>query len=326
MMLMIAGFFTLGLAPIVSKMERYMPRAVAILCLYVIFFGLLTVLVVQVLPIIFEQLMQILSDLKALIINTNTHEIRIPGLERFAIELDMSQVQTLLSDNLTQITQNVQSLGTTTLGIVGSVLSGVGNIFLTATILFFMLLEREIVADALLIPLPKDSRAKVIHNLERVQNRIADWFRAQIYLMVSIGVAMYIGMKILEYTLGMPYALTISLVAGMMELFPYIGVLITGLLATIIALNISGWLALLVMAWIALIQFLEGNILVPMIMERVIGLPAVASILALAVGATLGSYLGGLGMAVICMILAFPVAAIIAIFVAEYERNHKDPQ
>ena len=137
-----------------------------------------------------------------------------------------------------------------------------------------------------------------------------------------MGTFMYVGMKIFEWMFGMKYAATIGLLAGIMELFPYIGVLITGVLCLLIAINISWLLVAIVLVWIGIAQFLEGNFLVPLIMEKVVGLSSVVTILAIAIGGILGSALGGVPLAILGMIFSVPIVASVAIFVEEY--IHRD--
>ena len=119
----------------------------------------------------------------------------------------------------------------------------------------------------------------------------------------------------------MKYAATIAIVTAVMSLFPYIGVMITGLLCVLIAVNISWVLVIAVLIWIGISQILEGNFLSPIIMEKTTGLSPVVVLLALSAGAVLGSALGGIGLAVMGMIFAVPVAASVAIFVEEYRKR-----
>jgi len=150
---------------------------------------------------------------------------------------------------------------------------------------------------------------------------MAEWFKGQFILMVCMGSFMYVGMKIFEYFFGMKYAFTIGLLAGVMELFPYIGVLLTGLLCLVVAINISWILAIAVLVWIGLAQFLEGNFLVPVVMEKVVGLSSVVVMLAVSTGGILGAAFGGVPLAILGMIFAVPVSASVAIFVEEYVKR-----
>ncbi len=316
----ISFFLAIGLAPIVSAIERWkVPRPLAILLLYVLFLGGLGVLFVKIIPILAEQLLDIAYDLRSFILN---NEIKVPFLqgmlERFGAELNPEAMQAWISENLAVISQNLQSAAGSAFGVMSQVFKGVFNLIFAMVLLFFILMEREQIANFALALFPKKDREYILEKSEVIQTKMSQWLRGQVILMFSVGTFMYVGMKILELTLGMKYAATIGLLAAFMEVFPYIGVIITGLLAGLIALNISWVVLVAVLIWIAITQFLEGNVLVPIVMEKVVGLSSVATLLALAVGGLLGNAIGGVPLSILGMILAVPVAASISIFVEEY--------
>ncbi len=316
-------FLALGLSPLVSSIERHrIPRPLAILFIYVIFLGMLGLLFYTVVPILGDQLLSISQDVRTFFTESGAQGSWLHDILS-QLQMDPNLAQKFISENLSQISQNLQSVAGSTFVIVGGIFQGVFNFIFALVVLFFLLMEREQVGRFILLLFPERDRAYLQEKTIRVQNKVAAWFRGQVILMVSVGVSMYVGMKFLEFFFGMQYAATIGMLAGFMELFPYIGVIITGILSGLVALNISWELFLAVMAWIALIQFLEGSLLVPLVMERVTGLPSVMVILALAIGGVLGSALGGVPMAILGMILSIPIAASIAIFVTEYEQKKR---
>ncbi len=141
---------------------------------------------------------------------------------------------------------------------------------------------------------------------------MVEWFRGLLILMAAMGTFMYVGMKVFEIFFDMKYAATLALVAAFAELFPYIGPLITGALAVLIAVNISWILVLIVLIWVIIAQFLEGNFLVPIVMEKAVGMSSVTVMLALSIGGILGNAIGGVPMAILGMILSIPVGASIS--------------
>ena len=321
----ISFFLAIGLTPAVNILEGWkIPRPLAILVLYLVFFGCLGVLFVGVIPILAEQLMAIARDASAYISTNGAESGWIKDtLDKFGIGIDAHSAQQWISNNLAVISKNLQSAAGSAFGIMSNVFKGVFNLVFALVLLFFILLEREKLAEFILSIFPSKDRAYIESRSKSVQKKMASWFKAQGILMLSVGAFMYVGMKVLQWTMGMQYAATIGLMAAFMELFPYIGVLVTGLLAGLIALNISWVLLLAVVIWIAITQFLEGNVLVPMVMEKVIGLSSVATLLALAIGGLLGNALGGVPLAILGMIFSVPIAASISIFVEEYVQKHK---
>ncbi len=315
-------FLALGLSPAVGAMERKkIPRPLSILIIYILFLGCLGILFYNIVPIVGQQLLSLSKDAHDFFSESQQFPIVNELLARF--DMDPTVFQTSISEHLAAISKNLQGITGSTLVILTEVFQGVFNFVFALVVLFFMLMEREQIGNFILALFPERDRAYLREKISSVQEKMADWFQGQLILMISIGLAMYVGMKIFEYSFGMQYAATIGLLAGFMELFPYIGVLITGIFAGLIALNLSVAAVFAVIGWMILIQFLEGNLLVPIVMERVTGLPSVVVILALAIAGVLGSAIGGLPLAILGMILSIPLAASIGIFVQEYaQKNH----
>ncbi len=318
---LICFFLAMGLSPIVSSLEkRKIPRPLAILLLYILFLGVLGILFYQIVPIMAKQLLAIAQDLRIFFAQDQS---KYPWLQEIftRFSFNPTDAERFISDNLASISRNLNSVAGSTFNILSGIFQGVFNFFFTLVVLFFLLMERETIGQFFVALIPAKDRHNIQEKTIRVQQKMASWFRGQIILMLSIGISMYIGMKILEYFFGMPYAITIGLLAGIMELFPYVGLMVTYVLAGLIALNISWILFFIVIGWIALIQFLEGNLLVPIVMERVTGLPSVVVILSLAIGGTVGNAFGGVPLAIVGMIMSIPVAASIGIFVGEYTKR-----
>ena len=317
-----AFFLSMGLSPFLSKLESYgLPRPVAILLLYVLFLGVLGLVFVKVIPIMAEQLLDISYDLRALILNGNIEQYPWLVTTMEQMNFDPAELQRLLSQNIAMLAGNLQDIAGSTLGVLISIFQGFFNMVFALVLMFFILLEREKIASFGLLLFPPKNRDYVENKFVTVQKKMAEWFRGQFILMVCMGSFMYVGMKIFEYFFGMKYALTIGLLAGIMELFPYIGVLLTGLLCVVVAINISWGLVIAVLVWMGIAQFLEGNFLVPVVMEKVVGLSSVVVMLVVAMGGVLGAAFGGVPLAILGMIFAVPMSASVAIFVEEYVKR-----
>jgi len=317
----ISFFLAISLSPIVGALEKHkIPRPIAILLLYVLFFGAIGILFVQIIPIIAEQLQNIATDLTKFL-SKGTNEI--PFLTNFfeTLQIDTDYIQTFIADNLSAISKNLQSIAGSTFGILSGLFSGVFNFIFSLVLLFFILLEREQMSDFFIRLVTKEKRKIVEAKIEIIQRKMVEWFKGLLILMITMGAFMYIGMKVFEIFFGMKYAATIALLAAFAELFPYIGPLITGVLAVLIAVNISWILVVVVIVWILIAQFLEGNLLVPIVMEKAVGMSSVAVMLALSIGGILGNAFGGVPMAILGMILSIPIGASLSFFVSEYVKR-----
>jgi predicted PurR-regulated permease PerM len=123
--------------------------------------------------------------------------------------------------------------------------------------------------------------------------------------MFIIGLTTYIGLTIL----GIEYALPLAVIAGLLELVPTIGPIISSVPAILIALVQSPVLAIAVAALYLLIQQAENNIIVPKVMERAVGVLPLVTILALLIGGTLFGVVGA--------VIAVPTVAMIQVVVEE---------
>ncbi len=133
--------------------------------------------------------------------------------------------------------------------------------------------------------------------------------QGQLFLGVIVGVLVYIGLSLL----GIRFALLLAIIAGILELVPYIGPVLSAIPAVILAFFQAPILALWILILYIVVQQLENYLLVPVIMKKVVGLNPVVVIIALLIG---GKLLGILGI-----ILAVPAAAVLAEFFKDIKRK-----
>ena len=322
---LISLFVALGMSPIIDGFEKFkIVRPLAIILIYLVFIGMIAVVFVGIIPIMAEQLGDIALNAREFLQNYDAKSY--PWLEKASnyLKFDLSEIEEFISGNIGQISENLQNVAGSTIGVVKEIFNGVLNFIFGLVLIFFILMEKEAIGHFLLHLMPVDIHEYMEDKSHSVQRKIAQWIRGQAILMFLVGLVMYFGLKIFEYWFGMPYALTIAIICGVMGLFPYIGVLLSGALALLVSLNLGIWYApIAVLGLIGLTQFLEGNVLSPLIMGKVVGLSPVVVILSLAIMGTLGNHFGGVPLAIVCMILSIPVAASLSIFIEEYvHRDH----
>jgi predicted PurR-regulated permease PerM len=168
---------------------------------------------------------------------------------------------------------------------------------------FYWLTAREQILNLLLrlSPLSRRSYVELIWN--DVEKTLCAYVRDQVILIVVIGVAAYVGLVIL----GIPYAPALAIIAGLTEAIPLVGPFLGAIPAVLVGFTISPTTGLLIAGWYLLIQQLEGNILVPKIMEHQVGLNPLLVMIALIAGGTLNGMVGAL--------LAVPIAGALQVIV-----------
>jgi predicted PurR-regulated permease PerM len=191
---------------------------------------------------------------------------------------------------LTQLAAWGPSLFSTLIALLGALLFS-----------YYWLLYRERAVQALALLLPIDWRERGRELWEQSEGKIGAFVRGQLLLGLSVGLLSLAG----YWLVGLPYAVLLAIIAGVMELIPVVGPIIAALPALAVGLSVSpehGIYALLVAT---LVQQLENNLLVPRIMDRTVGVSPVVSFVALIAFVALFGFVGAL--------LAIPLAAVIQV-------------
>jgi len=191
-------------------------------------------------------------------------------------------------------------------------------VFSNVTILFSFLilsvyisLDWENLKEKFIGLFPDKLKKEVSNTLVELETTIGIWVKGQFTLMLVIGVVSYVALLLL----GVESPLALALIAGLLEIVPIIGPIIAGTIAAGIAFLTSPIQALSVIVAFILIQQLEGNILVPKVMEKISGYSPIVILIALLVGGNLFGVIG--------TIVAVPVLMVSGIVIRAVVRNLK---
>lgn len=312
---LISLFFAAAFNPFVDKMERWrVPRWVGILLIYVVALSVFVLLVTMFVPLIVEQLTQIAGSLKDLVMGLVEGDSYLPFkdkiepyLKDFVESIDISQVQTYLEN----AANSLASVAGNGFELLGAVFSNLMNFFVVLVLTFFMVVERSALGEFFHSLLPSRYGGYAASKAGMVQDKIGAWLRGQVMVCLLIGFLVYVGLALL----GVEYALTLGMFAAVAELIPYLGPVMAGVPAVLIAFNQDPWLALWALVFYVMIQAIEGNIMVPIIMEKAVGLSPIVIILAMMIGFQFFGIVG--------MVIAVPLATALKLFVQDYTEMEK---
>lgn len=153
--------------------------------------------------------------------------------------------------------------------------------------------------------IPPEARPRAKSTIERLGFTLTKWLKGQMFAMFIIFTLTGIGLTVL----GVPMAIALALIAGLLNFIPNFGPLIAMAPAILIALTLSVNKAIIVAVLYILVQILESNIITPSIQKKLINIPPALSILA---QLFMGILSGGWGL-----VLATPLVAIVMIIVQE---------
>lgn len=325
LVVILASFIAIVIDSSVRRLERIgIPRSVGVLLIYVLFLSLTVFMVASLIPIVANQL----QDIARFVNQTadsflGNPEVSFPFFsdamnERLTFMLQEGLQSMGIKDRASALFQFGQNLGTVAqssvgfaVQIAGSVVNFIVNLILILVLAFFIQLERENIDDFIRALLPAEYRGYYDAKSDAVYQKMTQWFQGQLILCVAIGVLVFIALTIL----GMPYALTLALLAGFTEFIPYAGPLIAALPAIFIALSQKGIIWMLVVAvTYYIVQLCENNLLVPLVMKHTVGLSPIAIIVGMLIGVSFPDTVHP----VVGIILAVPATAIITIFVHDF--------
>lgn len=268
-LLFISFIFMSAMRPVVEKLVSWsVPRALGILLVYIAVITVFVIVGTFIVPPLVEQTVRLVTNLPEFLEPLSPY-----------VQLDFNTV-------LGQIAPLGQNVARFTLGIFSNVLT----IFTILVFSFYFLLERKNLKTYLMALVGTEMADRTLNIVRKAENRMGAWVNGQLVLMIIIGTTCYIGLSLL----GVSYALPLALVAGLLEAVPIIGPNIAAVPAILVAFTISPWLAAAVAALYFIVQQVENNILVPTVMRRAVGVPPLASLLALMVGGRLAGVLGAI--------------------------------
>ena len=179
-------------------------------------------------------------------------------------------------------------LGNNALIFTGKFFTGIFSLLAIFVLSFYLTLGKEKINKAIATLFPTRLENKVLSIIYQIEQKLGAWSRGQILLSFSIGLCTWIALSLL----GIPSALPLAFIAGILEIVPTVGPIISAIPAIIIALTISPGIAIAVAILYVVIQMLENNFLVPKIMERAVGLNPILVIAGVMAGGKLMGILG----------------------------------
>jgi predicted PurR-regulated permease PerM len=291
---------------------RGMRRSVAIIVVYVIAVLLFLEFLNLTLTPLINEIVRLLQDLPGLARQLQEQADRLAEIyDRLAIP---DAIRQWIESMVTSITEGGPSGGpafdpTDLLPVLTGVTSVVGGLFAYVILpvwVFYVMKDRVVLTRQFDRSLPAAWRFDVWAILRIVRRVFGQWVRAQLILGVTVGVFTFIGLLILSATVDPifgRYAILLSVTAGILELLPIIGPIISAIPAVLLAATAGIEAVIAALALYLIVQQVENNVLVPKIQGDAIELHPALVMFAIVIGGSLAGLLGA--------ILALPVAAAI---------------
>lgn len=304
-----------AIPPVDALVRRGWPRTAATSLLFVIGIGVVTAIVVMLVPVLADELIDLAQNTRSLVEalvreGPQTLPVIGPSLARFTQNIDPEVLASELQQPLQELGKSLLSLTAGAAGAAGKLAIALFDLVGVVVISFYMVLRRSMLEGLTARLTPRGYRARALRLHGRILTRMGAWLRAQLLVMFFAFILSWIGFEII----GLKYALALSILAGVFSIVPVVGWFSAGILAALIALTQSVWVFLGALIVILVVHFFEAYIFIPLVTERAVGLSPVSVLIVLLLGAKLAGLLG--------VLLAVPITTAFAVL---FEDRDEEP-
>jgi predicted PurR-regulated permease PerM len=282
-----------AIEPGVTALEEHnIPRVLSVISIYLLTLAGVVLFIVFFLP-------PIISDISGIFTQAPEYirSLQLEGsflAESFGTAADPLSISEIINRLQAISLENTEDI----FGVVSSVFGGVLNFLLIVTLSFYLSVQRDGVQNFLQLVVPTEHEEYVLDLWDRTRVKIGKWLQGQFVMMVAVGLLSYIGLSLLS----VPNAGLLAIIAGVFEIIPVFGPILSSVPAISLAFLYGGLsLALMTTGLYIIIQQIEGNILNPLVFDQVVGLSPVVVILSIVIGGQLAGFLG--------ILLSIPLAA-----------------
>jgi len=301
---LMAFLFAVLLLPIFTFLNgrlKFPRHLAAIIC--VLLFALV---IVGILVFISYQVTDMANDFETIKKNTNTFITEIHKFVREKFQISIGEQKKYLDT----VTKDSVKNGT---GTIGTALISITDLLLDCTIIpiytFLFLLYKDHFILFLAKLIPKGDHAALKDILSQIKVSINNYIVSLIFEMIVVSVLTSLGLWIV----GVKYFILLGLITGILNLIPYIGILIAGIITVLASLTGTPETSIILSILIVnlIVQLIDNNILVPLIINSKVEINAFVSIM--------GIIVGGAAAGISGMFLAIPLLAILKIIFERIE-------
>ncbi|MBM6619689.1 AI-2E family transporter [Bacillus suaedaesalsae] len=307
----LASFITYLLHPLVEKLHaQNIPRPLSILIIYVLFFGSLGLALYKGIPQILIQIKEFGNNVPAIF---ETYRGWTNMIDEQTSRLPEG-LHERIEESLVSVEEGIASTLASAIDAIKGIINYILIIAIIPFIVFYMLKDYDMIKKSVWYMTPRRYRRSGIRFLKDIDQSLGSYIRGQLLVCFLIGIIATTGLWII----GMKYPLLLGTIIGITNIIPYFGPIIGAVPALLIAITVSGKMVLWVGILIFTLQFIEGNLLSPMIVGKSLHMHPVFIMFALIAGGEIGGVIG--------LIFAVPMLAILKVTIihakAHFTKQH----
>lgn len=298
---------------IIYKAENIkIPRFIAVALVFSVFMAGLIFLLLILMPILYEQTLQLVQHTPAMIRSIQDEILRLPELYPQLISED--KLRSILFSSQNEILNYSQELLSFSAASVLSLVTAMVYLILVPMLVFFFMKDKHNLVDWAGQLMPKD-RHLSLQVWREVDEQIANYVRGKFVEVLLLGVVSYITFSLL----GLNYAMLLAVFMGLQAMIPYVGATLVTFPVIAVAYfqwGISADQFMYVSIAYAIIQALDGVVLVPLLFSEAVNLHPIAIIVAILFFGGLWGFWG--------VFFAIPLATLVKAVLNAWPRNGEE--
>jgi predicted PurR-regulated permease PerM len=313
---LVASLITYLLHPLVEKIHQMgIHRGFAVVIIYALFFGGVGLALYKGIPAFIQQTKDLAENLP---IFTNQYRFWLEEIQQKTSEWPMG-IHEKIEDGISGFEKRIEAILSRVLNSTINLLNSLFIIAIIPFIAFYMLKDINVLKKSAWYITPRKWRQPGIHFLRAVNESLGNYIRGQLMVCLIVGTSS----ALLFWVIDMKYPLLLGFIIGVTNVIPYFGPIIGAIPAVIIAATVSVKMVIFIVIIVFVLQFVEGNILSPIIVGKSLHMHPLIIMLALLAGGEVGGVVG--------MIMAVPIIAVIKIAILQVrnyfiKKNETQPQ
>jgi putative permease len=259
----------------VRKLMHFgLPRMIAFSLSYLFFIAAVALIIIGLVPLVISQLSQLVLDFPQILNKVKELILTLP--ESYPV-LAEQEIEQMLASVTTELVSLGQTLVSVSLSSAVDAFTILVYLVVVPLLVFFLLKDKELILQWFRRFTPED-RGLAYSVWKEVDVKMGNYIRGKMLEILIVGVATFIPLKVM----GMNYAATMSLLVGLSVIIPYVGAVAVTVPIALIAWfqwGASSEFVYLMIAYLV-VQFMDGNILVPLLFSEVVNMHPAAIIIA----------------------------------------------
>lgn len=293
----LALFIAIGLEPAVSWLAlRRLPRWAAVITVFVVLLGAAGGLLTAAIPQLVAQTEAFIAQVPVYLQDLQNSSTTLGGLNaRFHVEDSIKQA----------LDSGGANLFGGLLGAGAAVLNALSSTLIVVVLVVYFLADLPRIRHGIYRLAPSTRRPRTILIGDQIFAKVGS------YVLGNVVISLIAGVLTLIWLLGfgVPFPLLLAVFVAVLDVIPVIGTTVAGVVVTLVALTVSGPVALATAGFFVVYRLVEDYLLVPRIIGRAVDVPGLVTVVAV--------LLGGVLLGVIGAIVAIPIAAAVLLIVQE---------